>query len=150
MTSAPSQATRFAASPRDVFERVRRSVMEYDANGFADLFASDGMMEFPFGGGAVGLPACLEGREQIRRHMSSALTRSWESGRRFLGYDDLVVHETSDPEVIIVEFDLHGQTPAGQTYQLPYVQVFRVRDGEILSMRDYFSSERLAAVLSAT
>jgi uncharacterized protein len=149
MTSATSQARLVAASPREVFERVRRSVIAYDANGFADLFASDGVMEFPFGWAAAGLPPCLEGREQIRRHMEAALSRSWESGRRFLGYDDLVVHETGDPEVIIVEFDLHGHTPAGKPYQVPYVQVFRVRDGQIVSMRDYFSSERLAALVSA-
>ncbi len=139
------------ASPREVFERARQRVVEYDADGFADLFAPDGVMEFPFGGAGVGLPDSLEGREQIRGHLSAALGKSRGSGRRILGYDAVVVHETTDPEVIIVEFDLQGEVVrTGARYQLPYVQVFRIRDGAIVSMRDYFSIERLAAVLHRT
>lgn len=148
MTRAAATEAMRAASPREVFELARRSVVAYDANGFADLFASDGIMEFPFGAGTVGLPASLEGREQIRRYLAAALARSRESGRRLIGYDAVMVHETTDPEVIIVEFDLQGEvTRTGETYQVPYVQIFRIRDGKILSLRDYFSSERLAAVM---
>ena len=122
--------------------------LEMDANGFADLFAADGVMEFPFGARAVGLPECLEGREQIRSHLAARMGGARRSGRRMIGYDAVVVHETADPEVIIVEFDLVGELSAtGQTYQLPYVQVFRIRDGAILVMRDYFSGERLAEVM---
>jgi uncharacterized protein len=136
------------ASPCEVFEQARRSVVAHDANGFADLFASDGVMEFPFGGDAAGLPDSLEGREQIRRHLAAALARSRESGRRLLGYDAVVIHQTTDPEVIVVEFDLEGEvTRTGETYHVPYVQVFRIRDGRILCMRDYFSGERVAAVM---
>jgi hypothetical protein len=108
------------ASSREVFERARRCVVASDANGFADLFATEGFMEFPFGGAVVELPACLEGRETIRRHIATALARSRESGRRLLGYDAIELHETTDPEVIIVEFDLEGEvTRTGQTYQVP-------------------------------
>ncbi len=146
MTRATVRASRFA-TPREIFERARQCVLEYDADGFADLFAPDGVMEFPFGGAAVGLPESLEGSEQIRRHLSAALGASRRSGRRIVGYDAVVVHETTDPEVVIVEFDLQGEVVrTGQTYPLPYVQMFRVRDGAIVSMRDYFSIERLAAV----
>ncbi|HWM85604.1 MAG TPA: nuclear transport factor 2 family protein [Kofleriaceae bacterium] len=146
MTRATSDACTIS-SPREVFERARRSIVACDANGFADMFAPDGVMEFPFGGAVVGLPACLEGREQIRRHLGAALARSRESGRRLIGYDAVVVHQTTDPEVIIAEFDLHGEVSAtGQRYQLPYIQVFRIRDGAIVSMRDYFSVAGLAEV----
>lgn len=146
MTRATVRLSRFAA-PREVFEAARQSIVDGDADRFADLFAPDGVMEFPFGGGAVGLPSSLEGRESIRRHLSAALGKSRRSGRRIVGYDAVVVHETTDPEVIIVEFDLQGElVRSGETYQLPYVQVFRIRDGAIVSMRDYFSIERLAAV----
>ena len=136
------------ASPREVFERARRSVIACDANGFANLFAPDGIMEFPFGGAAVGLPECLEGREQIRQHLLTALGRAKQSGRRPVAYDALMLHETSDPELLIAEFDLQGEVAStGETYLVPYVQVFRIRDGQIVSMRDYFPGDRLAALV---
>jgi ketosteroid isomerase-like protein len=120
-----------------------------DPDGFADLFAPDAFLEFPFASAAIGLPPCLEGREQIRRHLHAALGRSREAGRRTVGYDAVVLHETTDPEVVIAEFDLQGEIPlTGQAYQLPYVQVLRIRDGQILSMRDYFSVERLVEVMN--
>jgi ketosteroid isomerase-like protein len=145
---ARSRASKRGATPREVFECARRSMVERDADGFADLFAPDAFLEFPFSCAAVGLPACLEGREQIRRHLHAVMAGSMEAGRRILGYDAVVLHETTDPEVIIVEFDLQGDVPrTGQSYQLPYVQVFRIRDGQILSMRDYVSAERLVEVL---
>ena len=141
-------AARTAPSPREVFERVRRSVVARDADGFADLFAPDGIMEFPFGGAAAGLPLFLEGRKQIRDHLAAVWGKARQSGRRVLGYDAVVLHETTDAEVIIAEFDLQGEVRAtGETYQLPYVHVYRIRDGAIVSMRDYFSSERLTEVL---
>src|SRR5688500_14047035 len=102
-----------SASPLEVFDRARRCVVARDANGFADLFASDGIMEFHFGG-ATGLAPFLEGREQIRSRLGAA----WRAaGRRVLAYDAVVVHQTSDPEVIIVEFDLQGEvTATGEKY----------------------------------
>jgi uncharacterized protein len=146
---ARSRESKRGATPREVFECARRSMVECDADGFADLFAPDAYLEFPFGSDAVGLPPCLEGREEIRRHLHAALGRSVEAGRRILGYDAVVLHETNDPEVIIVEFDLQGEVAlTGQGYQVPYVQVFRIRDGQILSMRDYFSAERLVEVMN--
>ena len=146
-TVAERELTR-APSPRDVFERARRCVLARDANGFADLFAPDAVVEYPFGARAVGLPPYLEGREQIRGHLTAAMRRSRAAGGRMIAYDAVVVHETTDPEVIIVEFDLMGELSAtGQTYQLPYVQVFRIRDGAIVTMRDYFSGKRLAEVM---
>lgn len=49
-----------------------------------------------------------------------------------------MVHETTDPEVIIVEFGLDGEiVSTGETYQLSYIQVVRVRNGRIVWMRDY-------------
>jgi uncharacterized protein len=144
-----SRVSKRGATPREVFEGVRRSLIERDADGFADLFAPDAFLEFPFSCAAVGLPPCLEGREQIRRHLHAVMASAREAGRRILGYEAVVLHETTDPEVIIVEFDLLGEVPrTGQSYQLPYVQVFRIRDGQILSMRDYFSAERLVEVLN--
>ena len=107
---------RRGVSPRDVFEAVKHCVLALDANGFANLFAPDAVMDFPFGARAVGLPTYLEGREQIRCHMAAGMARARAAGLRMIGYDAVLMHETADPEVIIVEFDLVGEIAAtGQT-----------------------------------
>jgi ketosteroid isomerase-like protein len=62
----------------------------------------------------------------------------------------VVVHETLDPEVVVVEFELHGEVLAtGDGYRLPYVQVARDRDGAIVSFRDYFGAGTARALAAA-
>jgi uncharacterized protein len=66
-------------------------------------------------------------------------------GRRITGYDPVVVHQTLDPEVIAAEFTLHGVVEGqGDPYRMPYVHVYRVRDGGILWLRDYWDPLALA------
>ncbi|WP_036567826.1 nuclear transport factor 2 family protein [Nocardia sp. BMG51109] len=52
------------------------------------------------------------------------------------GPDDVVVHETRDPEVVIVEFAYRG-TADGGSFALPCIFVVRVRAGVIVESRDY-------------
>lgn len=52
--------------------------------------------------------------------------------------ENLVVHETTDPEVIVAEFDYLGRvTSTGQPFQVRNIFVLRIRDGRIVSSRDY-------------
>ena len=52
--------------------------------------------------------------------------------------ENVVIHETSDPEVIVAEFEYHGDAAGtGERVVIPAVFVMRVRDGEIVSSRDY-------------
>jgi uncharacterized protein len=39
--------------------------------------------------------------------------------------------------VIVAEFEYQGTTDAGEPYALPAIFVMRVRNGEIVSSRDY-------------
>ena len=51
---------------------------------------------------------------------------------------NVTIHETTDPEVIVAEFEYQGTDPvSGAPYALPAIFVLRVRDGEIVSSRDY-------------
>lgn len=129
-----------AATPREVFDRLHRFVLDYDAESQAQLFAPEAVWEFPFA--PEGIPRRIEGREAVRSLGKMGMERSKQSGRRLTGYHSVVIHETSDPEVIIVEFELHGEeTATGKAYQIPYIQVLRVREGLIVSLRDYFPGE---------
>jgi uncharacterized protein len=136
-----------AASPREVLARIHELAMAYDLAGQADLYAPEGVLEWPFA--PPGVPRRIEGRERIRRTLEALGERVRGAGTRLDALRSVVVHDTLDPEVIVVEFEAHGAVAAtGATYQLPYIQVLRVRDGQILSFRDYFAG-RTAAVLQA-
>ena len=124
-----------APNPYDVWERAHRYVRAYDLDRFAESFSPDGVLELPFA--PEGVPTRLCGREEIRRFLTPAGDAARAAGRRITGYRNIVVHEATDPEVVVVEFDLDGEIPAtGEAYRLSYIQVLRVRSGEILHMRD--------------
>jgi ketosteroid isomerase-like protein len=122
-------------SPREIWEEAHRHVKTYDLVGFADMFAADGVMELPFA--PPGVPGRFEGRDAIRRFLAPAAEAARKSGRRILGYRNVVFHETLDPQVIVVEFDLHGAGPNDEPYCFSYIQVMRTRDREIVHLRDY-------------
>ncbi|RMI38648.1 hypothetical protein EBN88_16490 [Streptomyces triticirhizae] len=127
-------------SPREVFALKEQRVLRFDMAGQADLFAEDGVMEFPFA--PAGTPRRLEGRAAIREVLGGAVERTRETGMRLLDHGQYTIHDTTDPEVIVVEFDAHGQAgPDGEIRTCPYIQVLRVRDGEIVLFRDYWSME---------
>jgi len=133
--------------PREVFERLHERVRDdYDMDGQADLYVVDDTLELPFA--LPGMPRQLRGREEIRKFLVAAGQRARRAGRRILKYDPLLVHETTDPEVIVAEFDLHGEVAAtGETYRMPFIQVLRVREGNIVLMRDYFDPRAMSGTL---
>ena len=93
-------------SPREVAELVRQMVAG-EGVVFADLFAEDGVLRFPFA--PPGMPREIRGRETIRA------ARSAEEGRRsLLAMDgvDLIVRETDDPEVVVTEIEHYGHSQA--------------------------------------
>jgi uncharacterized protein len=135
--------------PAAVFAQVQSRLLAFDGAGYANLFAPDAVVEFPFG--AVGLPVRLEGRAQIRRHVAKRMEAAVAAGRRMLAFHDLVIHQTTDPEVIVVEFEAEGEdVSANRRYRLPYLQVYRIRAGAIVTMRDYVDNLRIGKVLSAS
>ena len=53
---------------------------------------------------------------------------------------NLVVHETTDPELVILEFDGHGRSvKTGEPYEQRYVSVIRARGGKIVHFKDYWN-----------
>lgn len=51
---------------------------------------------------------------------------------------DVTIHQTTDPEVIVAEYELHGEMIAtGEPFSARYAMVITVRDGHIVHARDY-------------
>jgi ketosteroid isomerase-like protein len=133
-------------SPRDVFERGQRMLLDFDLDGFADLFAVDGVLELPFAAPAA--RRRYEGREEVRHDMRERGGRAREADVRIVRFRSLVVHETTDPEVIVAEF-VQDVAFGEHTREMAFVQVVRVRDGEIVAFRDYMDTLALVDATSA-
>ncbi|TDO49290.1 ketosteroid isomerase-like protein [Kribbella sp. VKM Ac-2527] len=59
--------------------------------------------------------------------------------------DNVRIHETTDPEVIVAEFDYAGTViETGEPFRVPCVFVLRVRDGLIVESRDYIDHVKMA------
>ena len=58
------------------------------------------------------------------------------------------LHETTDPAVLVAEFDLHGEV-AGAAFVSSYVVVMTIRDGLIVHSRDYTDTAAAAERLKA-
>jgi len=123
-------------SPREVWEKQHEYVRNFDAAGQAALFAEDGVWELPLAKDPI--PRRLEGRAAILAFAQVGMEHARNSGRKIIGYENVTIHQTSNPEVIVAEFTLRGRTADSQEYTTPYVQVLRVRGGLIMSLRDYF------------
>lgn len=120
-------------------------MLAFDMRGQADLFADDGVSEAPFA--PAGVANRFEGREAIRTMLLRAGERAREMGIRPQGWSYVQVHETTDPEVVIVEFVGRIQEPSGATREVPYVEVYRVHNGEIALFRDYYTPQTAAVKL---
>ena len=107
--------------------------------------APDGYTEWPYR--PPGAPARVRGHEEIRRHLTAVA----EGFIRFDDHRDVVVHETTDPEVIIVEYEAHGRlVSTGAPFRQTVIAVFRVRDGLIVSYRDYINPLPLVEALAGS
>jgi uncharacterized protein len=133
------------ATPREIAEQVRRMVAG-EGVVFADLFAADGVMTYPFA--PPGHPAELRGREAIRAFFAG-LGRS----RELFAMEGVAAQawQTDDPEVVITEITHHGQsTVTGAPYRFTALGVIRVRGGEIVRYDDYMDPIALARLVGRT
>jgi uncharacterized protein len=126
-----------SATPADVLARRRHLILTGDADGFADLFAPDAVIEGPFTG-PPGAPMRLVGQEAIREYSHHIMA----SPLRLEGFEVAELHQTVDPEVVIAEMRTTGTvTTTGQPFTATSVQVLRIRAGRIVLFR-FFADPR--------
>jgi hypothetical protein len=132
-------------SPREIADQVRRMVAG-EGVVFADLFAADGVLAYPFA--LPGQPPELRGRNAIREFFGAM-----ERSRELFALEgvEAVVRETDDPEVVVTEITHHGWSHVtGAPYRLTALGVIRVRDGEIVRYDDYMDPIAAARLLGRT
>jgi len=132
------------ATPADVLARRRRLILNGDADGFAELFAPDAVIELPFGGPLACPRAWRAGRRSARN-----ARRVLASPLRLEDLEVAELYQAEDPEVVIAEMRAKGtMTTTGRPFAATSVQVLRIREGHIVLLRD-FADPRVLEDLTA-
>ena len=127
--SETNAAESFPAMLRRVLGRRLRP----DAETFPDMFAVDGVLEYPYA--PAGLNTPVAGRE--------AIIANFQRIRKLLRIDsvaDVSAIEVSDPNLAVLEFSGRGEgLITGEAYNQCYISVIRMRDGSIVHYKDYWN-----------
>jgi ketosteroid isomerase-like protein len=118
--------------PQETIERFLKAVVSPAPGDMADCYADQVVIEMPFASGLV--PARLETtREEIRQRFAAGA-----AARRYTGLRDVRVHETADPDFVVLEYTLDGtRVGDGEPFTMTFVMVLTFRDGLIAHSRDY-------------
>src|SRR5215470_1039933 len=131
------------ATPADVLARRRHLTLNGDADGLADLFAPDAVIEFSFHG-PPGTPVRLEGREAIREYSRNVMA----SPLRLEDYEVAELYQAQDPEVVIAEVRAKATvTTTGRSLTTTSIQILRIREGHIVLWRDFADPRVLEEVM---
>lgn len=130
-------------SPRQLLAAFHQAMLAKSADDLADLHAEDAVYEFPLL--TPGRPERYVGREEIRQGFGAA----WAAAPvRVTDIIDVVVHETSDPQVLIAEQKVVAViTDNGHRFQLPFLLILWVEESKIVRTRDYADALRGALEL---
>ena len=125
-------------TPREVAEKLVAGISAGHVDEVSKLYAEDCVIEVPYAFGAA--PAGIEGGHAVREHFGRAGQVPFVLRAR-----DLVVHETTDPELVVSEWDYEVTAKAtGRTATVANVQLLRVREGLIVHSKDFHDHRALA------
>jgi ketosteroid isomerase-like protein len=141
MPGTPAAPATPPLTPQQIFERHVWAGMTRNPDALADLFVEDGVVEAPFAPADGPFPRRVEGREEIRKAVAGMQQRMANVELKVnIEHTKYVLHTTADPDVFIVEIDTAIEVDGGLE-NMPFVRIYRLRDGRIASLRDYFAPE---------
>ena len=113
-----------------------------DGDHYFDTIADDAEFEFRYH--FPGWPQTLRGRDALM-----ALYAGYGNNIVLHGADELVVHRSQDPRVVIIEYNVHGKTVAtGSSYDNRFISVVTIEGRKIVQWRDYMDSLAAMTALS--
>jgi ketosteroid isomerase-like protein len=128
------------STPAQVVEALMQGISEGAWASLHTLFSDEAIIDYPFA-----LPARrqLNGLEDIKKYFAATSAYPMKLQMR-----NLLVHETANPEVVIVEWDYDGLVESsGHRFRVANITVTTVRNGKIIASRDYHNHAILAAAL---
>ena len=129
-------------TPHEAFARMSGRWLAGAPDDGDDL-ADDAVLEMPFA--APGRPTRVEGAANVCAF--TAAGRAAFPGR-FDECRTVAVHETADPDTIVVEYELGG-TVGSHRAKAPFIGVLRVRDGKVVLWREYQDRTAIADAVTA-
>ena len=131
------------AGPREVFAAMKQQWLGNSVDAMDSLLADDAVIEGPFA--PPGRPRRFVGREEF---LAFARPERASFPVRFEECRETAVHDTADPEVIVVEYELTGTvTTTGHRATAPFIGVLRARNGQIVGWREYQDKAAIARAL---
>jgi len=116
-----------------MLRRVLGDRLKPDAETFPDMFAVDGVLEYPFA--PPGLNTPITGR--------AAIVANFQRIRPLLridGVTNVSEIQVNDPEMIVLEFSGYGEgLITKEAYDQRYISVIRLRDRNIVLYEDYWN-----------
>jgi len=116
-----------------MLRRVLGNRLRPDAETFPDMFAVDGVLEYPYA--PPGLNTPIAGR--------AAIIANFQRIRKLLRIDgvaDVSEIEVNDPDMVVLEFSGRGEgLITKEAYDQRYISVIRMRNGNIVHYKDYWN-----------
>lgn len=130
-------------SARDVLRLFHAAMQAKSADALADLYAPDGVHEFPFF--TPNQPPRIEGREAIRE----LYRRAWSDHPLDIErIDDVFVHEAEDGEIVVGQWKARATVRAtGRAVEITGLLVLRVQGGRIVLARDFMDALGIAKAI---
>ena len=112
---------------------------EVDGEHFWDAVAEDAVFEFLYR--FPGFPQKFNGRKKYMEWFGG-YSMELESA------DSLVIHKSTTPGVVILEYAVHGVTPAKKSYNNRFCSIITIKDRKIVYWRDYMDSLSVTLALN--
>jgi uncharacterized protein len=128
----------------DPFFRIVRQGLAglVDGAHYFDTIADDAVFEYRYT--FPGYPQEIVGREALM-----SLYAGYGNNILLHDADELVVHRSQDPRVVILEYEVHGKIiGTGASYDNRFISVVTIGERKIVHWRDYMDS--LAAMTALT
>ena len=116
----------------EIFEQALAGIEAGDVLDLISRCTEDVIFEFPFS--PAGRPRRVEGRDAVKAYLEPIFARA---PARHLS--NLMLHQTIDPAVAVIEFTASAGTSDGPARHLSYIVVLTVRGGQIARYRDYWN-----------
>lgn len=110
-----------------------------DGNHFWEAVDENAIFEFQYN--FSGFPNKIEGRQAYM---------DWFAGYSMVLHsaDNLKTYETTDNNVVILEYQVHGKTPTGKRYDNHFCSIITLKDRKIIYWLDYMDSLAVMSALS--
>ena len=124
---------------KELFERyLYAGAITRNPDAIAATFTEDGVYDAPLVPDGHPLRH-LVGRGAIRAGTSVYHQQPAYQGTMNVARSAYVLHDTADPDVFMAEIDVAFDDADGRRTTMSLLQIFRLRDGQIAMLRDYFT-----------